>query len=399
MAPDGMTAGPWVLVVGMHRSGTSALTGLLAGLGLALPTAEDLMAGEPGNPVHYESRALAQLNEHLLEALGGSWSAPPPLEPGWENGPEAIAFDDEARAELHRVYDSPGAKVWKDPRLCLLLPYWLRLLAPPTPAVLIWRAPQEVAASLHRRDGWTTTVGLALWSAYNRAALAALVGRPVFVLDADSLLDEPDHVADGVAAWLESLGMTAADGGQWERGGPSPVSKELLTRGPTQPTGIAAVDELSATLKGLSGPHTALDAVTVPAVPAWMDDALAGQHLLAEVTRKYDGLRAEHQALVGVHQALATSFEEHIAHIRDLEGHLAAHVRHVEAQDHELRELRERTVGQQSELDALGAERANLERQVGDLAAHSARVEQELAALRQTLSWRVTAPLRRLRRS
>ena len=48
---------------GMHRSGTSALTGALGRLGLALPAADDLVAGRYDNPVHYESRALTDLDD------------------------------------------------------------------------------------------------------------------------------------------------------------------------------------------------------------------------------------------------------------------------------------------------------------------------------------------------
>ena len=80
----GLPPGPWVLVVGMHRSGTSAVTGAVGRLGLAVPAAPDLVTGRPDNPVHFESRALTDVDDAVLRAAGGTWSAPPVLAPGWD---------------------------------------------------------------------------------------------------------------------------------------------------------------------------------------------------------------------------------------------------------------------------------------------------------------------------
>src|SRR5271167_1045186 len=51
-------AGPWVWVIGMHRSGTSVATGILHELGLGVPEGDDLMVGRDDNPNHFESWAL-----------------------------------------------------------------------------------------------------------------------------------------------------------------------------------------------------------------------------------------------------------------------------------------------------------------------------------------------------
>ena len=70
-APAPEVAGPWVLVVGMHRSNTSALAGALGAMGLDLPDVSDLVTGMPDNPNHFESATLIAVNDHLLEDLGG----------------------------------------------------------------------------------------------------------------------------------------------------------------------------------------------------------------------------------------------------------------------------------------------------------------------------------------
>ncbi len=69
--------GPGVLVLGMHRSGTSALTRALGLLGLETGRRSDLMDAAPSNRSgHWEINALTECNDDLLRAAGGRWSGP-----------------------------------------------------------------------------------------------------------------------------------------------------------------------------------------------------------------------------------------------------------------------------------------------------------------------------------
>src|SRR5580700_11091745 len=83
-----MPEGPWLLVVGMHRSGTSAVTGALGFLGFAVPVAQDRWAPSPDNPDHWESRAMGNYDDALLERLGGTWNRPPDPALDWESDPD-----------------------------------------------------------------------------------------------------------------------------------------------------------------------------------------------------------------------------------------------------------------------------------------------------------------------
>ena len=105
---EGFPSGPWVLVLGMHRSGTSALTGALGRLGLMLPVPGDLVTGRYDNPVHYESRALTDFDDTLLGALGGSWSAPPVLDPGWERSPTVLDVAGRAPRAARQAFPRNG---------------------------------------------------------------------------------------------------------------------------------------------------------------------------------------------------------------------------------------------------------------------------------------------------
>ena len=373
--PSSRAAGPWVLVVGMHRSNTSALTGMLAGLGLALPPASDLVEGNPDNPVHYESRALIELGDRILLALGGFWDGPPTLAPGWPDDPRVTAFDDEALATLGQIYGTPGPKVWKDPRLCLLLPYWLRLLDDPAPAVFVWRSPAEVADSLHRRDGSTFSHGLALWSAYNRAALNALAGRPVYVVESAQLLDDPTVTAKALAGWLDAQEVDApADG--WDIGAAIGVIAPQLSRRRGADGDVPAEFTTMADRLGtLSGPHAALAPVDLGVDPPWADDVL-------EVHQRMAHFRYQLVDLDHVTGRLRSDHEELVARFRDL-----GDANHRLAQDH---------TAANEELARLRAELAGLRHERDVARTYADRVEVELERIRASASWRITAPLRGL---
>src|SRR6516225_2492198 len=75
-----------VMVLGMHRSGTSALSRMLNLLGCDLP--KTLMGPSKGNEAgHWESRAIADFNDRLLESAGSDWHDWTAINPGWFSSP------------------------------------------------------------------------------------------------------------------------------------------------------------------------------------------------------------------------------------------------------------------------------------------------------------------------
>ncbi len=212
-SPPTVPDGPWLVVVGMHRSGTSAITGAMAALGFHAPHTDDLAVWAESNPEHWESRSMVQVDDQLLHKMGGSWEAPPLREPGWEFYPKIIERPDpDAVTVVAAAYPYDGPIVWKDPRVCLLLPYWLRLLPGPITALLVWRDPLAVARSLVRRDNMHLADGIALWERYNRLALEDLVGVDTYVCSYESVLADPSTAIGGIATWLDSLPQFAGRG-------------------------------------------------------------------------------------------------------------------------------------------------------------------------------------------
>src|SRR5215469_9555194 len=79
-----------VFVLGMHRSGTSAVTRVLNLLGVELGTG--LMAASPDNERGYwEHLGIVQEHDQLLEALGSSWDDVRALPPDWTKNPAAVS--------------------------------------------------------------------------------------------------------------------------------------------------------------------------------------------------------------------------------------------------------------------------------------------------------------------
>jgi hypothetical protein len=192
----------------MHRSGTSALTLLLEHAGLSTCAGEHLHRPTEFNPAgNRENRPLRLVNDRLLAAFGGEWSAPPPLGPDWTVDPRARRLHRPAARVLRRTMPQ-GAWVWKDPRLCLTLPFWLPLLGRQPALVISRRNPLEVAASLERRNQLPTVLSLALWERYTRSALAAAAGAPLATVDYDRLSADPATELAELSDALAGAGVT-----------------------------------------------------------------------------------------------------------------------------------------------------------------------------------------------
>lgn len=194
-----------VVVVGMHRSGTSAVTRVVNLLGAHLGRADDLYRA-PDNPSgHWESVTLCRLNDTILRVFGGYDMGPPPLPPGWPASRPARDLRPVLGATFHDVFRR-DPWVWKDPRLCLTLPLWREVL-PPFCAVLVVRAEPAVTASLHAREGFPRRYCRALWEHHNRAALAALAGLPTAVVDFDEMQRAPLREVGRLHDGLRHLGV------------------------------------------------------------------------------------------------------------------------------------------------------------------------------------------------
>lgn len=172
-APPGQRGG--YVVLGMHRSGTSMLSGLLV-QGSGYNVGEPLIGAHYDNQKGFFERVDAVLqNDEFMKSQRIWWSsgvrdydsdkAVADLKEGtipFQEGTKALAF-----------LNSPKNVPWlqKDPRMCITLKTWLGLLNSEPAVLFTYRHPQEVALSLVHREKFELEHGLRLWIIYNMRAV------------------------------------------------------------------------------------------------------------------------------------------------------------------------------------------------------------------------------------
>jgi len=196
-----------VVVIGMHRSGTSAITNAIRLLGCSIGDTGDFTSPKRWNPQgNWEHQRLIDRNELVLELHGGTWFAPPRLPDGWAEQEKASDMLPRLRSEFAEIYRGEGW-VWKDPRACLTLPLWLRAWSSMPVAVMAFRHPIAVARSLAARNGFSLRHGLALWEIYNAQALWNLRDLPTSVYSYDGALEDPARFVGELSETLERRGV------------------------------------------------------------------------------------------------------------------------------------------------------------------------------------------------
>jgi hypothetical protein len=190
-----------VVVLGMHRSGTSAVMGIVEDLGIELgPVLRGTRFQPRGN---LEYGRLIRLHESILDRCGGSWWDPP-------ERIELVRADRRHRDRILCDYP-PGTIAVKEPRMLLLLSLWREL--GPLPVGVI-RNPVAVRDSLQARarelerpvelydDGRCE----ALWRTYNQALLREHDAAPFPVVS----FEDRGGLAAAIAAALRHHGIEPA---------------------------------------------------------------------------------------------------------------------------------------------------------------------------------------------
>lgn len=181
-----------LIVMGMHRSGTSALTRVLSLHGFGLP--ETLIPpGEANERGFWESAAINALNNRILDALGQSWFSFDPVDSAWTGTDAARRLHASMVDVLEAEFRDAQNIVLKDPRICRVADFWMDALAQMaqrTATVFIIRNPIEVAGSLISRNEFDPQLGKLLWLRYYLDAEAKTRGVTRCFVNYDDLLDD-----------------------------------------------------------------------------------------------------------------------------------------------------------------------------------------------------------------
>jgi hypothetical protein len=181
-----------LLVLGMHRSGTSALTRIISLLGAQLP--QHLMGPLADNPRGFwESELLAQTHDRFLEDCKSCWDDWRELSLEAVNPEKLAQWREKIRAVLLQEFAAAESFVVKEPRICRFAPFFIDILDTmdiSTRIVIPFRNPLEVAASLQRRNNFTLEQGIMLWLRHLLDAEAASQKLPRAFLSYDRLLTD-----------------------------------------------------------------------------------------------------------------------------------------------------------------------------------------------------------------
>jgi hypothetical protein len=185
-----------IVVLGMHRSGTSAITRGLKVLGVELgdnllpPVANDNETG------YWEDLDLYTLNIEMLSAIGNDWHHLTPIQPDDIEGLRQKGYFLRAVELLRQKIGDAPVFGFKDPRVSKLFPFWKEVFSRcqlDVSYVLALRNPLSVIKSLAKRGGFEAEKSYLLWLGHVLVSLADRADDKLVIVDYDRLMQSPDR--------------------------------------------------------------------------------------------------------------------------------------------------------------------------------------------------------------
>ena len=410
-----------ILVTGMHRSGTSALTRVLNIVGCDLPTT--LMRANPTNEAgHWEPLKVALLNDEILASAGSSWRDWRSFNQQWYASPVADMFRRRAQETLDSEYGDSPLFVLKDPRICRLLPFWIEVVRAHGAEPLVVspiRNPLDVAASLEVRDGIDPSIGHLLWLRNVLDAEKDTRGMKRVWLRYDALLSETSTMVDVIG---ETLGVS------WPKSTSASAQIEIdefissdlrhhqnsdgkLLRNPILSHWIkssfeifnrwACGDAHDKDIEELDRIKSAFDA----ALPAFSRAFASRETAVAERDGQIEGLNravAERDGQIeGLNRAVAErdgQIEGLNRAVAERDGQIEGLNRAVAERDGQIEGLNRAVAERDGQIEGLNRTVAERDGQIEELNRAVAERDERIDSLYNSKSWRITAPLRLPRR-
>lgn len=186
---------PPVIILGMHKSGTTLVAEILHRSGIAMVDAESAASYDEGN--HFERTSTAKINKQLLDcASQSSLRTYKPL----DRDSVSPAIVREAAKLVAQMSGADGTWGFKDPRTCLTYAFWAETM-PDHRLVCVYRDAAEVREHYAGRVPLDLSRGyraLRAWYAYNSQMLRAFdrAGpQPRILLSYERLMDDPQEMA------------------------------------------------------------------------------------------------------------------------------------------------------------------------------------------------------------
>ncbi len=202
-----------IVVLGMHRSGTSVITRGLQVLGVEL--GDNLMPPYEGNNTRgfWEDVDINALNIEMLHSLSSDWHFLTPIQPADVDTLAGNGYLQRAVQLLQKKTAAAKVFGFKDPRVAKLLPFWKKVFADgqmKVDYVVVIRHPLSVRDSLAKRDGFEVEKSHLLWLEHVISSLVGTDGENRVLVDYDTFMRMPEPELTRIAKELQ-LSMDAAE--------------------------------------------------------------------------------------------------------------------------------------------------------------------------------------------
>ena len=198
-------------VLGMHRSGTSALTSLLvnAGLDAGLHLLEPSFDNPKG---FFENKKIIKFNDNLLRLLEMQWDSPLMIPANWSEQLDIDLLKVQLEEIFEAEFDENSKIVIKDPRICLLFPIW-KVLLPELKfkCIIITRSPADIAKSLYARNKMSQDKANIIWLNHYHNAEYHTRGLERRFIEFKDLLQSPKKVCQRLNKFLGYKDLSFSD--------------------------------------------------------------------------------------------------------------------------------------------------------------------------------------------
>jgi hypothetical protein len=193
-----------IIILGMHRSGTSLLAEMVHRWGAYGGDQQDLMPSDEENRRGYwEYLPLVQFNEALLASEEANWFVPPYDMDLFQRKTCDPKYRDKACALIAGMSKKGPAWYWKDPRLGILLPFWNEVWQNATYIVPV-RHPVDIALSIKKRNGFPISASLLIWQYYMISILRHTEGsKNLLFLEYETCLKSPGDPCTRLCTFLD----------------------------------------------------------------------------------------------------------------------------------------------------------------------------------------------------